>query len=74
MVNKIDPSEVEQGKPMRASEPKEKIIDRDILFMKRLQDEGANIHLNNEDRRMIQAFTSESNSSVDFVSFIDAIR
>lgn len=53
MVNKIDPSEVEQGKPIRASEPKEKIIDRDILFMKRLQDEGAIIHLNNEDRRMI---------------------
>lgn len=53
MVNKIDPTEVEPGKPIRASEPKEKIIDRDILFMKRLQDEGAIIHLNNEDRRMI---------------------
>lgn len=38
---------------------KERIFDRGILFLKRLEDDGANVHINAEDKDLLKIYTSQ---------------
>lgn len=53
-------SELPLSKPIKSPENKKEFhLDRSVLFMKRLEDEGGIVHMNHHDREMIDMIVAK---------------